>query len=159
MARRNQDFLLTTHVRPDGDGLGSVLALAEGLHQLGKRTRLVVASVLPPRYDFLDPDRQLRRFHLPGDEYRAAQVVLVLDTGTWNQLGDFGTFLQSWQGPRAVIDHHLTQDDLRAIMGIYNWAVNQTFATIDAEPLDAEEAQAWWDMHGKRSAFVGTFAR
>jgi L-amino acid N-acyltransferase len=47
-----------------------------------------------------------------------------------------------------------TQDDLRAIMGIYNWAVNQTFATIDAEPLDAEEAQEWWEMHGKRSKLV-----
>ena len=47
-----------------------------------------------------------------------------------------------------------TQDDLRAIMGIYNWAVNQTFATIDSEPLDAEEALAWWEMHGKRSQLV-----
>ncbi len=42
-------------------------------------------------------------------------------------------------------------DDLQAIVGIYNWAVNQTFATIDSEPLSAEEAQAWWEMHGKRS--------
>jgi len=46
------------------------------------------------------------------------------------------------------------QDDLRAIMGIYNWAVNQTFATIDSEPLDAEEAQEWWEMHGKRSKLL-----
>src|SRR5207248_11083323 len=44
-----------------------------------------------------------------------------------------------------------TKDDLRAIVGIYNWAVNQTFARIESEPLDAEEAQAWWEMHGKRS--------
>ena len=47
-----------------------------------------------------------------------------------------------------------TKDDLRAIVGIYNWAVNQTFATIDSEPLDAEEAQAWWEMHGKRSLLL-----
>src|SRR3954451_2691371 len=47
-----------------------------------------------------------------------------------------------------------TLDDLRAIMGIYNWAVNQTFATIDSEPLEAEEAQAWWEMHGKRSKLL-----
>ncbi len=47
-----------------------------------------------------------------------------------------------------------TQDDLRAIMGIYNWAVNQTFATIDSEPLSVEEAQAWWEMHGKRSKLL-----
>src|SRR5260370_23264681 len=42
-------------------------------------------------------------------------------------------------------------DDLKAIVGIYNGAVNQTFATIDSEPLDTEEAQAWWEAHGKRS--------
>ena len=47
-----------------------------------------------------------------------------------------------------------TRDDLQAIVGIYNWAVNQTFATIDSEPLDAEEAQAWWEMHGKRSKLL-----
>jgi L-amino acid N-acyltransferase len=45
-------------------------------------------------------------------------------------------------------------DDLQAIVGIYNWAVNQTFATIDSEPLSAEEAQAWWEMHGKRSKLL-----
>ncbi len=47
-----------------------------------------------------------------------------------------------------------TQDDLKAIVGLYNWAVNQTFATIDSEPLDAEEAQAWWEAHGKRSKLI-----
>jgi L-amino acid N-acyltransferase len=47
-----------------------------------------------------------------------------------------------------------TKDDLKAIVGIYNWAVNQTFATIDSEPLDSEEAQAWWEMHGRRSKLL-----
>ncbi|HEY1421699.1 MAG TPA: GNAT family N-acetyltransferase [Candidatus Dormibacteraeota bacterium] len=47
-----------------------------------------------------------------------------------------------------------THDDLRAIVGIYNWAVNQTFATIDSEPLDTEEAAEWWEAHGKRSKLL-----
>lgn len=47
-----------------------------------------------------------------------------------------------------------TPEDLTPIMGIYNWAVNQTFATIDSEPLDAEEAQQWWEMHGRRSKLL-----
>src|SRR5258708_8099534 len=47
-----------------------------------------------------------------------------------------------------------THDDLRAIVGIYNWAVNQTFATIDSEPLDTEEAAHWWEAHGKRSKLL-----
>jgi len=47
-----------------------------------------------------------------------------------------------------------TNADVDAIVGIYNWAVNQTFATIDSEPLDTEEAAAWWEAHGKRSKLL-----
>ena len=44
--------------------------------------------------------------------------------------------------------------DLPAIIGIYNWAVNQTFATIDAEPLSAEEAATWWEDNVRRHPLV-----
>ena len=111
----HQRFLLTTHVRPDGDGLGSMLALADVLQERGKSVQMVVASTLPPRYDFLDPDRRVRPFAPPGDAYRTAEVAVVLDTGTWNQLGDFGPFLRTLAVPKVVIDHHLTQDDLGAL--------------------------------------------
>src|SRR5438067_12485671 len=47
-----------------------------------------------------------------------------------------------------------TRDDLKPIVGLYNWAVNQTFATIDSEPLDAEEARGWGEMHGRRSVLL-----
>jgi phosphoesterase RecJ-like protein len=114
LVRRHQRFLLTTHVRPDGDGLGSMLALADVLQEQGKTVQMTVASVLPPRYDFLDPTGRIRRFDPPGDEFRVADMAIVLDTGTWNQLGDFGKLLRSMPVPRAVIDHHLTQDDLGA---------------------------------------------
>jgi len=55
---------------------------------------------------------------------------------------------------RALAIRPATHDDLRAIVGLYNWAVNQTFATIDSEPLDTEEAAAWWEAHGKRSKLI-----
>jgi len=38
-----------------------------------------------------------------------------------------------------------------AIVGIYNWAINQTFATIDSEPLSREEAAEWWDTHAGKT--------
>src|SRR5688572_24771056 len=88
LIRRHQRFLLTTHVRPDGDGLGSMLALADTIEAQGKSTELVVASVIPQRYAFLDPTGKVKRFNNPTDSQRNAEVVLVLDTGTWNQLGD-----------------------------------------------------------------------
>jgi phosphoesterase RecJ-like protein len=115
LVRRPRRFLLTTHVRPDADGLGSMLALAEALEHLGKECRLVIASTWPPRYNFLDPGRHIERFAPPGDAWRDAEAVVVLDTGTWNQLGDFGPFLRGLAVPKAVLDHHLSQDDLGAL--------------------------------------------
>src|SRR5438128_28777 len=115
IVRRRQRFLLTTHVRPDPDGLGSQLGLANVLEGMGKQVRLVIASVWPPRYDFLDPGKRIRRFEPPGEEYRDVDAVVVLDTGTWNQLGDFGSLLKSLNCDKMVIDHHLTQDDLGAV--------------------------------------------
>ena len=47
-----------------------------------------------------------------------------------------------------------TKDDVRGIVGIYNWAVNQTFATIDSEPLSTEEADDWWETHGRKSKLL-----
>jgi phosphoesterase RecJ-like protein len=115
LVRRHQRFVLTTHIRPDGDGLGSMLALADVLAQQGKTVQMTVASTLPPRYDFLDPEKRIRRFAPPGEAYRDAQAAIVLDTGTWNQLGDFGNFLRTLAVSKIVIDHHPTQDDLGAL--------------------------------------------
>src|SRR6266542_659223 len=62
LTRRHQRFVLTTHVRPDGDGLGSMLALADALKHQGKTVKMAVASALPSRYDFMDPARSVQRF-------------------------------------------------------------------------------------------------
>jgi phosphoesterase RecJ-like protein len=113
--RRHRRFLLTTHVRPDGDGLGSMLALTEALEAIGKEARLVVASTYPPRYAFLDPGRRVGYFEPPGEQYRDAEAVVVLDTGTWNQLGSFGNFLRGLEVEKAVIDHHVTQDEMAGL--------------------------------------------
>jgi phosphoesterase RecJ-like protein len=115
LVRKHQRFLLTTHVRPDGDGIGSMLALAEALNGLGKKTQLVIMSVFPTRYHFLDPGQRIEQFDPPGDRWCGAEAVVVMDTGTWGQLGSFGDFLRGLSVPKVVIDHHLTQDDLGAL--------------------------------------------
>jgi bifunctional oligoribonuclease and PAP phosphatase NrnA len=114
LVRLHQRFLITTHVRPDPDGLGSQLALADVLEGMGKRVQMVIASSWPPRYTFLDPERRIQRFTAPSDD-KDVDVIVVLDTGTWNQLGDFGDWMRTSKAKKIVIDHHLTQDDLGAI--------------------------------------------
>jgi phosphoesterase RecJ-like protein len=103
--------LLMTHIRPDADGLGSQLALHDALTAIGKKPRVAIASKMLPRYDFLDPKRTVVEDFKPA-AFADRDCVVVLDTGTWNQLGDFGKWLQASPLPRAVVDHHRTQDDL-----------------------------------------------
>ncbi len=116
IVRKHQRFLITTHVRPDPDGLGSQLALADVLMRMGKEVRMVISSSWPPRYNFLDPERRIARFEPPGDAYRDIEVIIVLDTGTWNQLGDFGPFLKASPAVKVVVDHHISQDELGGLL-------------------------------------------
>jgi phosphoesterase RecJ-like protein len=109
--RLHERPLLMTHIRPDADGLGSQMALYDGLTALGKKPRVAIASKLLPRYEFLDPTRTVIEDFRPA-AFTDRDCVVVLDTGTWNQLGDFGKWLQASPLPRAVVDHHRTQDDL-----------------------------------------------
>jgi phosphoesterase RecJ-like protein len=111
-------FLVTTHVRPDGDALGSEVAMAGLLRQKGKDVRVVNASPTPPRYDFLDPDRTLFE-HFALLELPASladrEVAIILDLSAWDQLGSMAGFVRDFAGPRVVIDHHVSQDDMRAL--------------------------------------------
>ncbi len=109
--RRYEHPLLMTHIRPDADGLGAQLALHDALSAIGKKPRVAIASKLLPRYEFLDPKRTIIEDFRPS-AFTDRDCVVVLDTGTWNQLGDFGKWLQASPLPRAVVDHHRTQDDL-----------------------------------------------
>jgi bifunctional oligoribonuclease and PAP phosphatase NrnA len=110
-------FLVTTHVRPDGDALGSEVGMVGLLRQKGKDVRAVNASPTPPRYDFLDP-RSILFEHFGAavqpEELADREVAIILDLSTWNQLGDMAGYIRRFSGPRVVIDHHLTQDDLGA---------------------------------------------
>jgi phosphoesterase RecJ-like protein len=89
-------------------------ALAAGLRQLGKDAQLVIPSAVPPRYDFLDPQHEFVRFGSSTEQQRNHEVLIVLDTGTWNQLDDMAEFVRKSPARKAVIDHHVTQDDLGA---------------------------------------------
>ncbi|MGP0068571.1 MAG: DHH family phosphoesterase [Isosphaeraceae bacterium] len=111
-------FLLTTHVRPDGDALGSEVGMAGLLRQRGKDVRVVNTSPTPPRYDFLDPDGTLFEHFgtaVGPDALADREVAIILDLSAWNQLGGMADFIRGFTGTKMVIDHHVSQDDLGAI--------------------------------------------
>src|SRR4051812_38636172 len=105
--RRPSRFTLLTHVRPDGDALGSQLGMADLLTQLGKSARVVIGSRFPDRYTFMDPDKRVERYGPASDCFTWAEAVIVLDTGAWSQLGECGSAMKLTGVPKFVIDHHL----------------------------------------------------
>ena len=111
-------FLVTTHVRPDGDALGSEVGMAGLLRQKGKDVRVVNSSRTPPRYDFLDPTATFfEHFGSPEvpNSLSDREVLVILDLSAWSQLGDMAPWVRSFSGTKVVIDHHVSQDDLGAI--------------------------------------------
>ena len=114
--RRARRILLTTHVKPDGDALGSMAALRRWLLAQGKAVEIVVPTPPPARYAFLDPDGAVRA---TGPDAEGAadppDLVAVVDTGTWQQLQNVAPLVR--RAPLVlVIDHHLTQDDVGTIV-------------------------------------------
>ncbi len=107
-------FLVTTHVRPDGDALGSEVGMVGLLRQKGKDVRVVNVSPTPPRYDFLDPDGTLfERFQQAAqpEELADREVVVILDLSAWNQLGDMADFIRAFRG--ATTGHRSSREQRR----------------------------------------------
>lgn len=116
VVRNHERFLLTSHIRPDCDALGSELALALMLEGLGKQVRIVNGQATPPNLAFVDPQRRIQTLGVDVQPEALAdyEVLIVLDTSAWVQLGAMADVVRSWSGPKLVIDHHVSADDLGA---------------------------------------------
>src|SRR5262245_6011172 len=110
-------FVLTTHVRPDADAIGPEIALAGLLEQLGKQVRIVNASPVPSRLEFLDPGKRcLQLGKQIGDEAACdTDVHIILDTSSWSQLAEVGRVFKKTAAQKIVIDHHVCAEDLGAL--------------------------------------------
>lgn len=112
----NQRFLLTSHIRPDCDALGSELGMAGILEAMGKDVRIVNGQATPPNLRFLDPQQKIKALHedVQPDQLLDRQVLMVLDTSAWAQLGPMGEVLKTTPARKIVLDHHMSEDDLGA---------------------------------------------
>lgn len=110
----HRSYILTTHIRPDCDAIGSTLALSHILRRLGKETVCLTDFEVPPNLKFLDPSGEIHRLgHPRTEEWRAsADALVVLDTSAWAQLGGMSDFLRDFPRTKIVLDHHVSQDDL-----------------------------------------------
>ncbi|MFQ5639225.1 MAG: bifunctional oligoribonuclease/PAP phosphatase NrnA [bacterium] len=109
---RGQRFVLTTHVNPDGDGLGAQAALASFLNDLNKDVFIYNSSPVPENYKFLDPDEHMEVYD-PGlhkEILHTADYILILDISDWNRLRRVGEDIRNLQTRKICVDHHPTQE-------------------------------------------------
>ncbi len=130
-------FVLTSHIRPDCDALGSELALAAVLEKLGKDVLICNPFDVPPNYRFLDPVGSLKQLgvDIQVAELKAYEVLIILDTSAWAQLGAMGDVIRTTRMKKLVVDHHVSGDDLGAEV----WKDSQAEATgrLVVEAADA----------------------
>ncbi len=117
--KEEEDFLIATHINPEGDALGSSLALSMALNTLGKRTLLYDRDGVPEFYRFLPGQEKFLQdvSHIKTSDL----TLLLLDCNTPERAGIEGlSFRHS-----AVIDHHETETDF----GDVRWVEPHAAAT------------------------------
>jgi phosphoesterase RecJ-like protein len=107
--RRAERVVITTHVQPDGDGLGSEIALAHWLGREGKTVHILNPHPAPRRFRFLERDIPAPGFDAESAErlLGAADVLAVLDISVPARLGGLEPWVREFRGDVVVIDHHL----------------------------------------------------
>lgn len=85
LINNHHSFIITTHINPDGDGIGAAAAMVELLLQMGKRVQFVCDSPISDKFKFLD-------FHSLFSSYNPllppeAEILIVLDTHRKERIG------------------------------------------------------------------------
>jgi bifunctional oligoribonuclease and PAP phosphatase NrnA len=107
---RRQRFLLTSHARPDGDSIGSQLAMAFALQALGKQVRIVNADAAPEHYqEFPGMDR----IEIAASTSADVDAVIVMECSDLTRTGVSGLENQFL----INIDHHAGN----RMYGAVNW--------------------------------------
>jgi len=126
---KHQKLLLTTHVNPDGDGLGSEIAMALWLEAQGKTVRILNDSPVPVAFRFLELTHAIEEFTTEGCERAMdeADAMIVLDTSNRQRIGRLADVLERHLLPVAIVDHHVSHEGF----GVVNVIEPEASATAE----------------------------
>lgn len=105
----HERFFITTHIRPDGDALGSQLALGRFLTKLGKQVTLINSDPPPYNLGWLPGADDIELFDGALSQRQRideAEVILILDTNTLERIGRLAKPVQHSTAVKVLVDHH-----------------------------------------------------
>ena len=108
---KHNTILLSTHVNPDGDGLGSEIAFYYYLRDLGKECRIINVSPVPYNYKRIDPDNVIEMYDKSCDSWlETVELSIIFDIGDFKRTGAVGEkIIQA--STLVCIDHHPHRED------------------------------------------------
>ena len=109
---------ITTHLRPDGDALGTEIAIARALQSLGKTVTILNTDAPPRNLDWLadeQPEGLLHQYEsgnlTQAQAVASADVLLVVDTNAGHRIGDAAQPFRQSGKPVLLLDHHPDPED------------------------------------------------
>lgn len=111
-----KNILITTHLNPDGDALGSEIALAHYFKQIGLSFRILNSDPTPAFYEFLDLENMVQQFSpdTHGRLFATFDGCIIVDVSEFSRLGGMRDVVKDAAFPLACIDHHLSASRIAA---------------------------------------------
>ncbi|HZJ76276.1 MAG TPA: DHH family phosphoesterase, partial [Oscillospiraceae bacterium] len=101
----SDSIAITSHVNPDGDSIGSILALGLALKQRHKNIRIFIDEALPDKYNFLPQSKYIKKYEdVKGKKF---DLFFALDCGNKKRLGH-GIEIMERSRTVVNIDHHIS---------------------------------------------------
>jgi len=100
---KSEKMIITSHVRPDGDAIGSLLGLGLALTQAGKSVQMVLADGVPSSFKHLEGNERI--FKEPVGEY---DTFITVDCADFKRVGKA---FENFDRPDINIDHHITNEN------------------------------------------------
>lgn len=142
------DFVLICHEKPDGDAIGSLLALGRLLEGLGKRVRMVCADPVPKIYFFLKDCSSIEH----DFDFADADAIILLDNGDFKRTGFVEKLKKAKKVGKTIvnIDHHIRNDIWK--FASLNCADETACAT--AEILWQMSKEMGWNIDSQTATFL-----
>ncbi|NRF91232.1 bifunctional oligoribonuclease/PAP phosphatase NrnA [Paenibacillus frigoriresistens] len=105
---QHDDFLVVSHIQPDGDAASSTYAIGWILQQLGKSFTMINEGAMPSKFSYLWGSDQVHDFGKETPE-RLYQTIISVDCADFSRMGRISTLFDD-QAQLLNVDHHPTND-------------------------------------------------
>ena len=124
-------IVITTHVNPDGDAIGSSLALYNYLINMGHEVNVVVPNDFPDFLKWMHNVDEILNFSNSKEEsadlISEASIIFCLDFNNLERINSLGDLISDSSAKKVLIDHHLEPDEF------YDFKIHDTNASATAE--------------------------